>query len=91
MTNLQQFSNIYETFLQLCSVPSPVGKDQKVSVLLQVFLQIGLSAVCCGHVFNNWKVEYGRECKFIFFVYSVLTSPKNASDFFMYIFLMREI
>jgi hypothetical protein len=41
LTKLKQnrnsvFCNIYETFLQLSRAPSPVGKDQKVSVLLQV-------------------------------------------------------
>ena len=50
---LQKCGNIYETFrllvcvfLQLYRVPSPVGKDQKLSVLLTFhYLQAGLSTL----------------------------------------------
>jgi hypothetical protein len=42
----QHSLNVCLFFLQLCRVPSPVGNDQKVSVLFQVslYLRTGLSA-----------------------------------------------
>jgi hypothetical protein len=99
MTNLQQFCNIYETspatclcFLQLYRVPSPVDKDKNVSVLLQFLLpedrsQRSVDLLQCDEDMDlttrKWSME--ETCKLIFFVYSMLASPKNARHFALFI------
>lgn len=81
-TNLQQFRNIYETFLQLLCflqlyrVQFQVDKDQKVSDLFHISLPADwsqrsvttLRKKCGGHGFTNskWSMEETRN--FIFFV-----------------------
>jgi hypothetical protein len=86
--NLQQFCNIYETFLQL-SVLLTVGKDQNVYVLLKVSLRAGWSQ--CSEEIQQcaedmdlrtgiWSTE--GICKIFFFVYLILASPKTPFVFF---------
>ena len=58
--------------------------------LLQVHLQF-VSARCAADMHlttGKWCRE--ETCKFVFFIYSVLISPKNVSDFFFWYFLCEE-
>lgn len=78
-------------FLPLYRVPSPVDKDNKVAISTTWnFHYLPVSAQCDEDVdltTRKWSME--EACKLIFFVYSMLTSPKKACRHFaLFIFLM---
>ena len=99
---LQHVWNISATCscsLQLYRDQWPVGKDQKVSLLLQVSLTANcpqssadLSQFAEVMDLTTWKWSTDNTCKLVFFVYSILASPKHVSFlFFLLIFFTRGI
>ena len=100
--HLQQFCIVCQTFLELVctfrnSIPVmlPVGKDQKVSVMLKVSLPADWSkrsvdlSQCAEEIgLTAWKWSTGETCKFMFFVYSLSVSPKKR---LFYIFDARNM
>jgi hypothetical protein len=75
--------------LQLYRVHWPVGKDQRVSVLLQDSLTANcpqrsadLSQYAEVMYLKTWNWSTEDTCKLAFFVYSILASPKHISCLF---------